>query len=160
MASGTGEHPCTQLALQAIEDYIRPRSRVLDVGTGSGILAITAQHLGAGFVCGFDTDANALTTARENFRLNGLTPGLIAGSTECLRGAWADLVVANISGTVLLALFDELLRVLRPSGRLILSGFTEGELDTFRQLLPGAEVTALNEWRCVSGQISSLVPVP
>ena len=155
LASGTGEHPCTQLALAALEKTLSPGARVLDVGTGSGILALAALLLGGSLAAGIDTDAEALQTAKENFELNHLEPTLVAGSMDCLRDACADVTVANISGTVLLSIFDDLIRVTNPGGYLILTGFTEGELDTFLQLLPGARVTQLNEWRCVSAQFSS-----
>lgn len=154
VASGTGEHPCTQLMLEAIENI--GAKRVLDIGTGSGILAIAARQLGAEAVFGLDTDADSLATARENFELNGLPHNLVAGSAECLKPECADVVLANISGTVLLSIFDDLLRVLTPGGCMILSGFTENELKPFQQLLPNAEVTRLNEWRCVSAEISPL----
>src|SRR6478752_10279574 len=72
LASGTGEHPCTQLALMALEECTRPGSRVVDVGTGSGILAIAALLLGAEWAVGVDSDEAALGVARENHRLNGL----------------------------------------------------------------------------------------
>src|SRR6185437_10559719 len=71
-ASGTGEHPCTQLALAALEECIAAGSRVIDIGTGSGILAIAARLMGATSAVGLDTDEMALDIARENHALNGL----------------------------------------------------------------------------------------
>jgi ribosomal protein L11 methyltransferase len=154
-ASGTGEHACTRLSLAALEEVVWAGARVLDIGTGSGILAIAALRLGAGSAFGVDTDGEALHVARDNFRLNGLEPTLITGNTDCLAAACADVVIANISGTVLLSIFDDLLRITRPDAQIILSGFTENELWRFLHLLPGASVTALNEWRCVSAKLSS-----
>lgn len=149
MASGTGEHPCTQLALQALEATLHPGDTVADIGTGSGILAIAAAKLGASIVIAVDTDSDSLQTALENFELNELHANVALGSADCIANGSCNAVVANISGTVLLAIFDELLRILAGGGRLILTGFPEWELATFQKLLPHATVTASNEWRCV-----------
>jgi ribosomal protein L11 methyltransferase len=119
------------------------------VGTGSGILAVAAVRLGARFVIGFDVDEASLQAARENFFLNGLIPLLVAGSAEAAIDGWADVTVANISGTVLLSMLDDLLRITRANGCLILTGFTEAELPVFKTCFPGAAVWAMNEWRCV-----------
>ena len=75
-ACGTGEHSCTQLALRALEECVTADSRVIDVGTGSGILAIAAVRLGAASAIGVDINEASLHTARENFLLNDLTPKL------------------------------------------------------------------------------------
>jgi ribosomal protein L11 methyltransferase len=149
LACGTGEHPCTQLALEAIERQIRPGVTVVDIGTGSGILAIAALQLGARRVAGTDLDEAALHAAAENFALNDLLPQLIVGSADCLRSQCSDLTVANISGSVLLSIMDHLVRITSPSGRLILTGFPESELPAFLQLFPDCEVSGRNEWRCI-----------
>src|SRR5271170_5832390 len=72
LACGTGDHPCTQMALEALESLVTARHMVLDIGTGSGILAIAARLVGARTAVGADPDAVALGAARENFRLNNL----------------------------------------------------------------------------------------
>ena len=156
LASGTGEHPCTQLALIALEEAVRPGCRVVDVGTGSGILAIAALLLGAASAVGIDPDEAALGVARENYRLNGLAAEVAAGSAECLADGCADITVANISATVLLSLGDELLRITAASGQLILSGFAESELAAIGQNFPAAESRVLqsDDWICVSLRLS------
>jgi ribosomal protein L11 methyltransferase len=154
LACGTGEHPCTQLAFSAIEKHMHAGSRMLDIGTGSGILAIGALRLGAELAVGVDPDVSALQAARENFALNGIEPTLVAGFVDCVRAGCSDLTVANISGPVLLSIFDDLLRTTGGDGRLILTGFNESELGVFLHLLPTAEVTGLNEWRCVTAIVS------
>lgn len=155
LACGTGEHPCTQLALIAIEENVTPGARVVDIGTGSGVLAIAALRLCARNVVAADIDEAAIHAARENFELNGLSGGLMVGSAGCLRDGCADVTIANISGTVLLGILEELIRVTAPGGRLILTGFPEAELAYFRNLFPVSAVTARNEWRCVVAQPSS-----
>jgi ribosomal protein L11 methyltransferase len=156
LASGTGEHPCTQLALRALEECTRPGSRVVDVGTGSGMLAIAALLLGAASAVGLDPDETALGVARENHELNGLAASLVAGSAECLADACSDITVANISATVLLFLGDELLRITAAGGRLILTGFAASELAAIERNFPAADSLVLKsgEWRCLSLQLS------
>ncbi|MBV9084816.1 MAG: 50S ribosomal protein L11 methyltransferase, partial [Acidobacteriaceae bacterium] len=149
LACGTGEHPCTQLALAAMERQVKSGSRVADIGAGSGILSIAAVRLGARFALGVDTDVEALTTARENFALNQLSPMLLAGSADCLAAACSDLTVANINGSVLLAIMDDLQRITRRGGRLILTGFTASELPVFRRIFQKAEVCQIEQWTCV-----------
>ncbi len=150
LASGTGEHPCTQLILESLERRMAPGTKMLDVGTGSGILSLAALQLGAGFALGIDSDADALQTARENWELNGLPPTLAAGSADCIADGWADMTAANISGTVLMAILDDLLRVTRPGGFLVLSGFTDGEASAFLRLFPDAEQSTREGWSCLT----------
>lgn len=150
LACGTGEHPCTQLALLALEEHLRPGSRVVDIGTGSGLLAIAALRLGAAWAIGIDRDEAALRAARENFELNRLSASLAAGSADCLASHCSDLTVANISGTVLLSIANDLLRMARKGAWLILTGFTEAELPIIKQTFGTGTVTTLNEWRCLS----------
>jgi|ERR1700685_361967 len=154
LACGTGEHPCTQLAIAALEKSVRAGCKVVDVGTGSGILAIAALRLGASTAIGIDTDESALATARKNFSLNALATVLIAGSCDCMAEESADITVANINATVLLSIFDDLLRIARHPGRLILTGFTESESRRLLHLLPGADVSRLSEWCCLIATLS------
>ncbi len=91
---------------------------------GSGILAIAAVLLGAAAV-GVDTDAEALQAARENCLLNSIAPLVTIGSADCLVANCSDVTVANINGTVLLSILDDLRRITRKNGFLILTGFPE-----------------------------------
>ena len=111
MQCGTGQHPCTRLCLEAMERIIRPGDRVLDVGTGSGILAIAARMLGAATVIACDIDPDA---ARE--------AAFFIGSVDAVRSGAFDVVVANISEIVIGELKPELERV---APRRILSGFQD-----------------------------------
>jgi ribosomal protein L11 methyltransferase len=157
LACGTGEHPCTQLAIEALEGEVREGDRVADVGAGSGVLAIAALQLGANRAVCVDLDEAAMAAARENsglnqFHVNRSAPLLAVGSAEAIATNWADVTVANISGTVLLTIFDELERVTALGGKMILTGFSEAELRPIRGLFAGARVVASGEWRCVIGR--------
>ncbi|HEX3685037.1 MAG TPA: 50S ribosomal protein L11 methyltransferase [Bryobacteraceae bacterium] len=150
LACGTGEHPCTQLALIALEKFVRPNTTLIDIGAGSGILAIAALRLGAARAIALDPDEAALQTARTNFSLNALQPLLIAGSADCIAAGTADIAIANINATVLLSIFDDLLRITRRAGLLVLTGFPQPELPPLQQLLPQAEISSLSGWSCVT----------
>ncbi len=149
LACGTGEHPCTQLALQALENTVTPGCTVVDIGTGSGMLAIASLRLGAQNAIAIDLDYGALAAARENFELNGLCPDLVCGSADCIAPECSDVTVANISGAVLLAIWDDLLRITNRSGLVLLTGFPEVESRMFQAFLPGAQISAIGDWRCV-----------
>jgi ribosomal protein L11 methyltransferase len=149
LASGTGEHPCTRLALRALEQAVTPGCSVADIGTGSGILSIAALRLGAARAFSCDLDQSVLGVAQENFKLNGVTADLVAGSADCFRENSADTIVANINATVLLALADELLPMLRSSGVLILTGFQQIESRTVEQIFAPSAVMEEDGWTCL-----------
>ena len=131
-AFGAGNHPATVMALQLLE-FALDRSfseaqfpSMLDVGTGTGILAIAAKRLGAGFTVGLDIDAAAIYTARRNLKLNGLTSEdsveLLIGGAESIGGTF-NIVSANLVAPVLVKLRKELADLV---GRfLILSGIAD-----------------------------------
>jgi ribosomal protein L11 methyltransferase len=133
MAFGTGSHPTTFLCLRALSDVLagRPGARVLDVGTGSGLLAIAARKLGAGAVAGNDLDPVAVEVARENAAANGVELELRAEGLLRLRGPY-DVVVANILANTLVELAPELAVRLAPGGLLFLSGILGGQEDEVR----------------------------
>jgi ribosomal protein L11 methyltransferase len=127
---GTGGHATTRLVLRALTRHVRPGMRVLDVGTGSGILAIAACLLGAEQAFGVDTDADAVENARENVERNGMSDRieLAVGSIEQATGGTYPLVCANIIAHVLGILFKEnLADLIEPGGTIITAGILEGE---------------------------------
>ncbi len=138
MAFGTGTHETTKLAAGfIIEELARkiPYS-LLDVGTGTGVLALVAKRLGVAKVVGVDNDPEARRTARENLELNHNTDVQIPDLDVQDLGEQYDIVVANIIDGVLTLLCHDLNKVLKPGGRLILSGvLTERESEFYANFL-------------------------
>lgn len=125
LAFGTGTHPTTQLVLCFLERRIRGGEGVLDYGCGSGILAIAAAKLGAARVEGVDIDPQALATARDNARRNGV--GLEPTLPEALRPGAYEIVVSNILAQPLITLAPVLAACTAPRGRLALAGILESQ---------------------------------
>lgn len=123
LAFGTGRHETTLLCIEAIESVISPNQRVLDLGTGSGILAIAAALLGAGRVYACDIDTEAVPVARDNFRTAGMEIGTFAGSLRSVASGSLDVVIANINAVTLSAIALDLIRILKPGGIAVTSGF-------------------------------------
>jgi ribosomal protein L11 methylase PrmA len=128
-AFGTGLHPTTALCLDALRDAIdaEPSANVLDVGTGSGVLALAALLLGVPHALGIDIDHEALRAAGANARLNGLEDRLqlVPGGPESLSGAW-PLVLANVLAAPLIEMSPALVRRVSRRGALVLSGIPQG----------------------------------
>jgi len=126
MAFGTGQHPTTLMCLRALEETVRPGAAVLDLGTGSGILALAAARLGATSVLALDTDPQAVRAARDNVRLNGLEAVVHVeeGTVEKAPGPF-DVIAANISAPVIVDLAGPMAAALKPGGALIAGGFSE-----------------------------------
>lgn len=121
MAFGTGEHPTTRACLVELMQWARPGGRCLDVGTGSGIVAIAAERLGMR-AWGIDIDPRALEDARENAQRNGVSPRLDETPLDRVEGRF-DLVVANIFAEVLVRMAPDLARLC--AGHLILAGILQ-----------------------------------
>ncbi len=132
MAFGTGAHATTALCLAALSERLAstPGASVLDVGTGSGLLAIAAKKLGAGEVSGNDNDPVAVAVARENAELNGVEVRLVGDPLAAIPGRF-DLVVANILANTLVELAPDIAAHLAPGGVALVSGILgpqEGEV--------------------------------
>jgi ribosomal protein L11 methyltransferase len=165
MAFGTGLHPTTRLCLLALEQTVRPGNRVLDLGTGSGILALAAARLGAAYVLALDFDPVAVEVASRNVAANALSERITVqpGTIEQAPTNAFDLVVANISAEVLIASAAELARVTRPGGHALLSGLLD-ERETDVALAVAAAgfhlraSLAENDWRLIAAVRDTLEP--
>lgn len=145
MAFGTGTHETTRLCLVAIDQLVVPGQSVLDVGTGSGILAIAALLLGASDARGTDNDPIAVRVARENAAINGVAERFLVDVADLdhLTGTW-PLVLANILPHILLEMAPQLAARTAVGGHLVLSGILSRERervrDGFDPLFPEASV--------------------
>lgn len=137
MAFGTGTHPSTILALRAIEATLRPGEAAIDVGTGTGILAIAMAKLGAASVRAIDVDPVAVAVAEENVRQNGVADRVTVRAGDLFAGEAGpfDLLVANILPDVHERLVPEAVPRLRSGGRIVLSGIIEAEAERMARLL-------------------------
>jgi len=153
MAFGTGTHETTKLAAQLLAEALRtrPGARVLDVGTGTGILAIMAKLLGAGEVIATDIDPEAVRVAEENLELNKQMQIQVSNkSLDQLDGPF-DIVVANIIDGVLAVLQSGLKKLTGHNGALVMSGIIDERLPSFRERFKPAPLKLtrekqLNEW--------------
>ena len=142
---GTGAHPTTQLCLELLEEVLRPGGRVLDLGCGSGILAIAALALGASRAVGVDIDPKAADVAFENAALNGIGPdrlAVYAGDVLSdkklgarLRPGENRVVLANIVADVIIPLSGKAGELMAPDGVFLTSGIIDGRQDEVKAAL-------------------------
>lgn len=149
LAFGTGAHPSTRLALLLLERHLRPGARVLDVGTGSGILAIAALKLGAASALATDIDATAVRIAAENARLNGVDAALRVEMGSVPTAGTFDLILANILAETLAALLlgEGLAERLAPDGVLILAGIIASRRHLVDRALAACNLIAVDAHR-------------
>lgn len=122
MAFGTGAHATTALCMRWLEQLVRPGVRLLDVGTGSGILAISAARLGADPVVAIDIDPVAVAVAQENVAKNTVAVDVRRATLDQVEATANDLVVANIIAAVIIDLMPLLVERLKQGGHLLASG--------------------------------------
>jgi len=137
MAFGTGTHETTNMCMELLEEYVEKGMRVMDVGTGSGILAIAAAKLGAAEVLAIDVDFGAVKVAGENIRRNGVEKTVKAVKGDMVRGEAIDseLVVANLVTGAISVLAEPVKRYLQEGGYLLCSGIIkEREQDALDSL--------------------------
>jgi ribosomal protein L11 methyltransferase len=143
MGFGTGHHATTRLCLRALQAADLTNADVLDVGTGSGVLAIAACRLGARRATGVDNDADAIRSANDNLQLNagaGDVHFVLADLAIWLDSPRADVVTANLTGGVLERAAALILGAVRPGGTLILSGLLTPEQPAVLAAFEGARL--------------------
>ncbi|MCE5313937.1 50S ribosomal protein L11 methyltransferase, partial [bacterium] len=143
MAFGTGSHPTTKLCLEALQDYIKGGETVLDMGTGSGILAMAAAKLGAAHVVGLEIDPVAVEAAVENVKRVNLESVICIKRADCPSAfdGKADIVLANIIAKVIIEMADGLASKVKPGGKLIASGIVHERSQEVIDALTGAGLT-------------------
>jgi ribosomal protein L11 methyltransferase len=139
MGFGTGHHATTRLCLHLLQQLELRGARAIDVGTGSGVLALAAWKLGASEVTAVDHDPDALDNARENIARNGAGGAIdiILDDLRSLRVERADVVTANLTGAVLVRFAAELRALVAEGGYLILSGFAPADLPIVERAFDG-----------------------
>lgn len=166
---GTGAHPSTQMVMEQLETAVIPGCRCLDLGSGSGILSITALRLGAGEAIGVDVDPKAENVARENAAYNGFSAPAFTALTgnvtthrslmESLASQPYDLVLVNIVADVIISLAPTLPVFLGTDGLVVCSGILDVRLCEVIAALEAAGLTvtgvrAREDWRCVTAKRS------
>jgi ribosomal protein L11 methyltransferase len=157
-AFGTGSHPTTSLCLKLMEENIKEGETVIDVGTGSGILMVAAEKLGASKVVGTDIDELAVESAMENLELNGISKEraqvYLGDLVSVVKEEKFDVVVANILADVLLILLKDIASVVKKGGLVIFSGIIEDKLSLMLEEIKKTdlevkEIKADKEWRAL-----------
>lgn len=137
MAFGTGEHSTTKMCLKALERHIKPEDKALDLGTGSGILSIVSAKLGASYTLALDIDEEAINNAKENIIKNKVQKVVdlrLGTIDDKVPVDYFNLILANLTKTQIIELFDSMNRVLKKEGILILSGIQmeeKGEMEEY-----------------------------
>ncbi|WP_088008026.1 50S ribosomal protein L11 methyltransferase [Indiicoccus explosivorum] len=153
MAFGTGTHPTTVMCLQALEKTVRQDDRVIDVGTGSGVLAVGAALLGAADVHALDLDEVAVSAARENVALNKKQDRVrvVQGNLLDTIDQQGDVVIANILAEVIIGFTDDAFGAVKAGGRYITSGIIGAKKDDVKEALTASgfiieEVMMMEDW--------------
>ena len=153
LAFGTGSHPTTQLCLRWLEKNITCRDSIIDYGCGSGVLGIAARKYGAGKVVCIDIDEDSLVATRYNSERNKVD--LEVRSAERGYHIPADVVIANILPSPLKVLAPLLSRLVKPGGKIVLSGILEdqsqGLIDLYSQWFDMSKFQTMDDWVCLQG---------
>lgn len=137
MAFGTGTHPTTVMCIQALERTVQKGDKIIDVGTGSGVLSIAAAMLGAEKVTAFDLDQVAVDSATMNIELNNVQNVVHVSQNNLLEGVkeTVDGIVANILAEVILRFTDDAAKIIKPGGYFITSGIIQQKKQDVKEAL-------------------------
>ncbi len=153
MSFGTGEHQTTKLVLQFLEKYVQQEDRVLDIGSGTGVLSITSVVLGAAFAVAVDNNEWCSLNGKENCELNSVTRKVDVrlGEIKDVVEKDFDLVLANIKKNILLEIAEDIKTRIKNGGFIILSGLLISDEDDIKRLYSGfgfrfVEMKKMDEW--------------
>lgn len=149
MAFGTGTHATTSMCIQLLEEYIKPDTKVFDVGTGSGILAVAAAKLGAKNIQAADYDNVAVNVARENIEKNHEEDNIEIFQSDLLKNMQgkADFIIANIIADIIIRMFDDVDKYLNEKGAILTSGIIADRISDVVKVAEekGFDVEKMNE---------------
>ena len=157
---GTGHHSTTRLCLELLQELDVRGKRVIDAGTGSGVLAIAAAKLGARDVVAIDNDPDALRNARDNVQRNGVEIQVLEADLSAPRVAPANVVLANLTSAVLQRFAPSVRNLFLPEGVLIASGFAPDDVNAVMAALGAIpqKAAADGDWAAVSAVLSRRGP--
>jgi ribosomal protein L11 methyltransferase len=153
-AFGTGHHETTYMMIESMREIQFSDKRVLDLGCGTGILAILAAKMGAQDIIALDIEEESVENTIENLALNAISADVNLGSVEVVAGQKFDVVLANINRNAIMFLMPEISKLLRPGGIVTFSGFLEAN---YLEVVSKAEFLKLSlirrvqrgEWECL-----------
>jgi ribosomal protein L11 methyltransferase len=155
LAFGSGTHPTTALCLQWLDSQDLAGKSLVDFGCGSGILAIAALKLGAASALGIDHDPQALIASAQNATDNGVADRLTLVGANTPVGEESDIVIANILASILIELADDIGSLVRPGGRIALSGILAEQaaavMEAFSDMFNLEEPCQLDDWVLIAG---------
>ncbi|MEQ6389386.1 50S ribosomal protein L11 methyltransferase [Bacillaceae bacterium S4-13-58] len=162
MAFGTGTHPTTVLSIQALERLVKNGDKVIDVGSGSGVLSISAALLGAKKVYAYDLDEIAVKSTIINAKLNKVNDIVSSKQNNLLEGVTetADIIVSNILAEIIIQFVDEAFEQVKPGGYFITSGIIKGKKNEVKDKMEKAgfeiiEINQMEDWISIIGKKTS-----
>ncbi len=165
MSFGTGYHESTRLMLKLLEQHIEGKTRVLDLGTGTGVLAIAAAKFGASEVVGIDNDDWSFDNARENVEMNHVqeSVSIVLGELDDIIIENFEMILANIQRNILLQLMEGMCKRLSPGGILILSGLLSSDEETIINAIHDHGLRMIeqmqeNEWIALAARLPENTP--
>ena len=150
LAFGSGSHETTHLCLEYLDSSSLKEMTIIDYGCGSGILGIAALSLGAKNVIAVDIDPQAIIAANENAKINNVDKKISIISPDSLPSIEVDLLIANILSNPLMTLRDKFIKLIKPNGRIVISGIMKKQLqevsEHYEEFCNILDIRERNKW--------------